>query len=177
MAVSEMERNEFIMNCLNEGLSLNDVQNRLSEEMGIHMTYMELRMLTSELQVSWEAQDRRAEAARPKSKPAPEAQRPAAQQANPAEESMADENMNAAAETEEPGEAADDTNGTVVEVSKVQRPGYSMSGTVKFGSGASGEWFVDGYGRLGFEKDELSSDPTEEDLKSFQPALYKALGY
>lgn len=181
MAVSEQERNDFIMSCLNDGMSLNDVQNRLVEEFDLHMTYMELRLLSSELQVSWEAQDRKAAAARPKSKPAPEAQRPAAPAAPEAAEEaeagdMAPEENAGEAQADADGEA-DETNGTVVEVSKVQRPGCSMSGTVKFGSGASGEWFLDGYGRLGFQPDEGSTEPTQEDQRSFQAALYKALGY
>ena len=177
MAVSEQERNDFIMTCLNAGMSLNDVQNRLNEELDVHMTYMELRMLTCELQVSWEAQDRKAEAARPKSKPAPEAQQRAPQPA--AEDAAADDAVPAAEADDQEGdaEAADETNGTVVEVSKVVRPGCSMSGSVKFGSGASGEWFLDSYGRLGFEPDEGSPELTQADQRSFQAALYKALGY
>ena len=66
---------------------------------------------------------------------------------------------------------------TTVEISKVVRPGASLSGTVKFGSGASGEWYVDAYGRLGFNADEGSSQPDQRDIQEFQAELQKALGY
>ena len=64
---------------------------------------------------------------------------------------------------------------TVVEVSKLVRPGTALSGTVKFAGGSTADWYVDSYGRLGIEN--LQGDkPTESDIMAFQDELKKALG-
>ena len=56
------------------------------------------------------------------------------------------------------------------------RPGAAVSGTVKFGSGASGEWYLDQFGRLGFIPDEGSGKPDQQDIQEFQVEVQKALG-
>ena len=80
-----------------------------------------------------------------------------------------------------PADATDDeaapAGKTTVEISQIVRPGTSLSGKVHFGSGASGEWYVDGMGRLGFEPDEGSSKPNDQDIREFQVELRRALGY
>ncbi len=189
MEVTEAQRNQFIQKCLEEGMSLSQVQDQLAQNFAIHMTYMELRMLTAELQVNWEKQDARAMAARG-TKPAPggatpqDAPAPGEWEDTPAQESQEEPDYPA---QEPPPPAAEQLppspqNGTLrgdttVEVSKVVRPGASLSGTVKFGSGASGEWYVDAYGRLGLNLDEGSAKPDQQDVQEFQVELQKALGY
>ena len=44
-------------------------------------------------------------------------------------------------------------------------------GPVKFASGASGEWVIDEFGRLGLDK--VSGQPTENDIAEFQTELRK----
>jgi hypothetical protein len=51
----------------------------------------------------------------------------------------------------------------------------AMSGDVEFLSGAKGEWFLDSYGRLGFNPAPGSSKPTEDDLVDFQHVLQSKL--
>ncbi len=195
--IQDAQRNAFIQQCLSEGMSLSQVQDQLMQQFGLHMTYMELRMLTAELQVDWEKQDAKAEATRasilPKDAKAKAPQAPAApaaampdEDALPGEEEgyppypEEEENAQAAAPAQSAGagSSSDALRGTTtVEISKVVRPGASLSGTVKFGSGASGEWYVDAYGRLGFNPDEGSSHPDQQDIQEFQVELQKALGY
>ncbi|MEI8246854.1 MAG: hypothetical protein WCI51_13560 [Lentisphaerota bacterium] len=61
---------------------------------------------------------------------------------------------------------------TVVELSKLMRPGAVACGSVKFASGASAEWVIDQSGRLGLNN--AVGEPTEEDIKDFQKELQKA---
>ena len=71
-----------------------------------------------------------------------------------------------------------DNNGegkTVVNVSKLVRPGAVMSGDVKFKSGARAEWSLDPIGRLSLNPAGSSGSPTEEDLQDFQIELQKSL--
>lgn len=64
---------------------------------------------------------------------------------------------------------------TKVTVSKLVRPGASMSGEVEFASGGRAEWYVDAYGRLGLNQPEGSPKPTEQDLREFQVELQRKL--
>ncbi len=196
--ISDAERNDFIMARLDEGLSLSDVQDQLAEHLGIQMTYMELRLLTSELQVNWTKQDQKAQAARPKDPNAPAAA-PAQAPADAAEAGDYDD-APAYADAEGEGGAEEDAAPeeedeyiaaqrkameaieklaakTQVEVSSVVRPGASLSGTVTFASGAHGDWFVDQQGRMGFEPADGSANPNQSDLQGFQVALRRKLGY
>lgn len=193
--VTDQQRNAFIQKCLSEGMTLSQVQDQLMQHFDLHMTYMELRMLTAELQVDWDKQDAKAAATRasilPNEAKAAKAASPASADV-PEEGALPDEEEyppcpgedaqhsapagNAASSGAAP--ASDALRGaTTVEISKVVRPGASLSGTVKFGSGASGEWYVDAYGRLGFNPDEGSSKPDQQDIQEFQTELQKALGY
>ena len=63
---------------------------------------------------------------------------------------------------------------TTVELSPLVRPGAIASGSVKFGSGASADWFLDQQGRLGLEK--AKGQPDRQDIQEFQIELQKALG-
>ena len=174
MALSDNERNQFILECLSQGMSLSELQDQLAQQHDIHMTYMELRMLTADLQVNWDKQDAKAEAAKPKAAQDNTTQADAPQA--PPEDEPYGETADDALPPE--GPAGDALRGkTTVEVSKVVRPGAAMSGTVKFGSGASGEWYLDQYGRLGFNPDEGSTNPDQQDVQEFQLELQKQLGY
>ena len=78
----------------------------------------------------------------------------------------------APAAAEAPAEAA--AGQTVVEVSKLMRPGTALSGTVKFASGSTADWYIDQTGRLGLEN-LVGEKPTQEDIQQFQVELEKAV--
>ncbi|NLF93825.1 MAG: hypothetical protein GX564_08045 [Oligosphaeraceae bacterium] len=158
------ERDAFIMQSLNQGLSLSEVQKQLAEQFNIRMTYLALRMLAADLAVDWNKQD----------KPVPAAQTAAGPAAALTDDEDENEEEEGSASPEDSPAAAGKTK---VTVSKLVRPGTSLSGEVTFASGASGEWYVDNMGRLGLSLAEGSSKPTPEDVQSFQVALQKALGY
>jgi len=142
----------LIRQMLAEGESLSHIQTRLKEQ-GHTMTFMELRMLAAELQdVQWGKPEKPAEPEGP-SEPAPEtAAEPAA----------------------EPAAEAPAAGKTVVEISRVVRPGAAAEGTVSFGSGASAVWIVDQMGRLGLEK--VTGEYTENDIREFQQELARLFG-
>ncbi|WP_176012344.1 hypothetical protein [Victivallis sp. Marseille-Q1083] len=75
----------------------------------------------------------------------------------------------AAEEAEKAKEAVPVAGKTVVEKSKLVRPGAMANGTVKFASGATAEWILDSYGRLGL--DNVNGEYTEDDIKEFQAEL------
>ena len=151
---NELEIKRFMAQKIEEGESLSNVQKLVNEKFGTRYTFMEIRILASELEdIDWSAFDRK--------QPAPPAD----------EEKKAD----AADDMTGSADAAGGAGQTVVEISKLVKPGTALSGTVKFRSGSTAEWYVDSYGRLGLEK--LNGEqPTEEDVREFQIELQKQLG-
>jgi len=144
MSSNDLEIKRFIAQKLAEKESLSNIQKLVNEKFGTKLTYMEIRILASELDdVDWKAFD-----------PAP-AKKDEDEEAEPEEELS--------------------SSGTVVEVSKLVRPGTALSGTVTFRSGSKADWYVDSYGRLGIENLQ-GENPTEEDVREFQKELQKQLG-
>lgn len=169
------ERNRVIMEKLNEGMSLSDVQKFLERECGLRMTYFDLRMLAADLQVDWEKQDRpKADTSIDVSK-AP-VQRPQPPPPQP-QEGAADDDV----QPEEGGDGqatpapapADGHSAIVLDETPI--PGAAVSGTVTFPSGASGRWVLTRDGRFGLEPDEGSAQPTEDDYAVFQQDLQRKL--
>ena len=140
----------FVAELLNKGVSLSDIQKRLHSEMESKITFLELRLLASELeQIDWSKQKADVEAAA-------------------AEEKAKEEKEKAAKEKPEKN---DGTGKTVVELSKIKRPGAVASGSVKFSSGATADWILDQSGRLGLENN--VGEPNETDVQEFQEELQR----
>ena len=156
----ELSIKNFMAEELRKGVSLSEIQKLVNERFDQRLTYMEIRILASELDsVDWKALDPRARA---------EAAKKAREEAEAQEKKAED----GAAETAAPDENAAPAGkgGTVVELSKLARPGMMLSGTVKFASGSTAEWYVDQMGRLGLEN--LKGEkPTPEDIEAFQIEL------
>ena len=175
------ERDEYIASQLNAGVSLSDVQTKLAQEYGVKMTYFELRMLAMGLAVDWEKQDKPKPAAAPAPVVAAPQQAAADDDMAAADDFNADDAEDTEAEpaddddNEEPGddEAADGE--TKIVLDETPHPGAALSGTAVFASGASGKWALSRNGRLGFEPDEGSKEPDENDWQLFQAELQKTL--
>ena len=151
----------FIAGQLEAGESLSAIQKAVNEKFATKYTFLDIRILASELDdIDWDAHDPKAQA-----KKAEEEKKARAE----AEAAAAAADGAAAVEGEVSGGA------TTVEISKIVRPGAAISGSVKFGSGASAEWYVDQFGRLGLENVK-GGEPTETDLREFQDELRKAFG-
>lgn len=152
----ELEIKKFTAAELVAGVSLSDIQNHINAEFKTSLTYMDVRILASTLDVDWQALDPNAKkAAEPEENDNPAPEEPAAPQEPDAVE-------------------ADEASDTVVEVSKLARPGMMLSGSVKFASGSTAEWYVDNMGRLGLEN-LVGEKPTQEDIEKFQIELDKAV--
>ena len=141
----------FMASRIAEGISLSDIQNEVNEKFQQSMTYMDIRILAAGLDIDWQA------------KAAAKAEE---------EKKEEEETSESAAAPEEAAAPADGQ--TVVEISKLMRPGTALSGSVKFASGSTADWYIDQTGRLGLEN--LQGDqPTQEDIRQFQVELEKAV--
>ena len=160
---------EFIAQKVPEGLSLSKIQDLLKEQ-GVHITFMELRLLASEIEEQVWKQNEKEEA------PAPAPQDIAAATEDAGEPGdglpLEPETPPAPEETAKEEAAEGSPRGkTTVELSKIARPGTAASGSVKFGSGVTAEWLIDQFGRLSL--DNPSGKPDQQDIKEFQMELQK----
>ena len=165
----------FIADRTREGHNLSKIQDMLAEQ-GVKMTFMELRLIASEIETSfWQK-------AEPQPEPAPEPEKPA-QEAAPADDANdfpADDAESEQLPPDEPAPASEapaadgeakPRGRTTVTIDQLARPGFLATGGVKFGSGASGSWCLDQMGRLMFEK--LEGKPDRQDLQEFQLELQR----
>jgi len=141
------EQKQRVREWIEEGLQPFEIQQRLEEEFGLHLTYMEVKLLLSELNLT--PKDRVEE--KQKSEPQAESESPA--------------------ETKE-GEGL----GTVtVTIDEVTRPGAIVSGRVRFRDGKEAAWYLDQYGRLGLIPPEPGYRPSADEVTEFQRALEQEL--
>jgi hypothetical protein len=173
---------KFIAEQVAAGLSLSKILDLLKEK-GAAMTFMELRLLASELEsVDWSKTDKPEAKEIAPAKPAP------AQESALEETEVFDGSDEALQDEPLPGEEAEAGDApakdgaekpadgglrgkTTVEVSKLVKPGCVASGSVQFGSGAKADWFLDQYGRLGLDK--AVGKPDKQDVAEFQAELQK----
>lgn len=176
-----MEQNEIkkiVAEQLAKGVSLSDIHKMLFDEYKVKMTFMEFRLMASEIEnVDWSKSDAKTEPAKTS-----EAADEAAQN-DDEEDEIFDEDEEIP--DEEDGEDADQTGtsasgegekirtSTTVEINKIARPGAVLSGSVNFGSGASADWVLDQLGRIALAN--AKGKPDEQDIKEFQIELQKAV--
>jgi len=158
----------FIAEELKKGTSLSDIQNMVNEKFSQKMTYMDIRIMASALDVDWRALDPAAN----------KVSAAAAEEAGKVEESNSEEESGSVDEDIAPdcetASEAGNAASTVVEVSPIARPGMMFSGSVKFASGSTADWYVDSMGRLGVEN-LVGEKPDKNDIEQFQIELDKAV--
>ncbi|MEM8550039.1 MAG: hypothetical protein AAGF10_04550 [Verrucomicrobiota bacterium] len=150
-----------------DGLGLSEVQQRLADEFGINMTFMEVRFLVDDLDLQLKDKEPPKSSADLNDAPAPApgsaaaAAEPEAPQPFPEEEAIA------------PGGGG---GSVTVSLDKLQRPGALVSGSVTFSDGESMGWQLDQMGRLGLIPGKTEDyRPSESDLQEFQLALQAEL--
>ena len=155
----EQQIAEFMTGELAKGTGLSQLQTMVNEKFQTHLTYMEIRIIASELQVDWNATDPKAiAAAKEKAKKEEEAR-------------LAEEEARLAAEN---GETAEAPGKCTVTVNKVNPPGIMTSGTVTFSSGSTADWYVDQTGRPGIGNLK-GPQPTQQEAEEFMVELQKVL--
>ena len=161
MNLDESQRKK-VAEWIAQGLKLSDIQNRLTSELGLKLTYMEVRLLVDDLKLT------------PK-----DVERPKAPQSN----------LTAAAGSKAPPQAGPATpapeapetdeapapGGVSVSVDTLARPGALVSGKVTFSDGNRAEWYLDQSGRLGLVPQTPGYRPPAGDVQQFQMALESEL--
>jgi hypothetical protein len=148
MNLDETQR-QTVAKWISEGAKLSEIQKRLLE-LGIKLTYMEVRFLVDDLKLT------------PKD---PEPPKVVAPVSAPADPSKLTAEKNPAPEGTLPA------SGVSVSVDQITKPGAMISGTVKFSDGQIADWYLDQTGRLGVVPKTAGYKPTATDVQDFQLAL------
>jgi len=144
---------------IEQGLKLSEIQSRLVSELGVKMTYMDVRFLVDDLKLVPKdieplkpvsgtlsgATNLESKAGKQASQPAGPIAKPADAQAGAASVSLV--------------------------VDQLARPGAVVSGKVTFTDGNRADWYIDQTGRLGLVPQQTGYRPPAGDLQQFQSAL------
>ena len=145
---NDTEIKKFMAKKIKEEVTLAEIQKLIEDKFKKRMTFLDVRLMASTLDsIDWEK-----EAAK-----------------ETAEEAVEKEAAEAEKNAEKDDVPVESDGKCLVELSKLVKPGAVAHGSVKFPSGASGNWILDKNGRLGMDKTE--GEPTEDDLKAFQTEL------
>lgn len=136
---------------ISNGAKLSEVQQRLGEEFGIRLTYMEARFLIDDLKLV----------------PQEKAQPVEAKPTQPGSAVVANPTGVAA--------PAAKAGGVCVDVDSIMRPGALVSGRVTFSDGVIADWSLDQQGRFSMLPSQQGYRPTQADLAEFRKALEKEL--
>jgi hypothetical protein len=134
-----------------QGAKLSEIQNRLAQEFGIRLTYMETRFLVDDLKLT----PKDPEPPKVEKPPVPEAKPPAPLKTSPMD--------------------APKAGGVSVGVDQIARPGAIVSGKVTFSDGQKADWYLDQTGRLGVVPGQQGYKPSAADVQEFQMALQEEL--
>ncbi len=144
---------------IHAGLKLSEIQNRLAAELGVRLTYMEVRLLVDDLKLV--PKDAEPPASTPTIGKPPTAP---ATGANPAAASLG-------ASPAAPTGTAPDVGSVTMSVDALARPGALVSGQVTFSDGQRAAWYLDEMGRLGLAPRQNGYRPAAADVQQFQMAL------
>ncbi len=131
-----------------EGATLSQIQERLSSQLEVSMTYMDVRFLVDDLNLAL------VEKEEPKKPEEPVAEAAPAEAAAP---------------------AAQGAGVVTVEVDTIAQPHAMVSGHVTFSDGEKADWYIDHQGRPGMAARTPGYRPTPQDITDFQVKLDAAL--
>ena len=157
------EQKQQVSGWIADGAKLSEVQQRLADELGIRLTYMEARFLVDDLKLV------------PAEKPQPAPVVPEVAQAPQAAPAPAPGKSGPVAPSSAlPPEPAPGT-GVQVRMDQIMRPGSLVSGSVTFSDGVKAEWYLDQTGRFGLVPPQPGYRPTDADLAEFRVLLEEEL--
>lgn len=143
---------------LEQGLKVADVQKKMAAELGVTMTYMEVRFLLDDLRL------------KPKDPEPPKQPAPASPIA-PATAGVLAPAADAASATPTAAAAAPALGAVKLSVDTLARPGTVVSGKVTFSDGQTADWYLDQMGRMGVVPAQKGYKPSQVDVMDFQEQL------
>ena len=140
---------------ISQGLKVAEVQKKLGTDLGVNLTYMEVRFLIDDLKLKLKDPEP-APAAKPGTDPL---------------KSGAPPLVGKEAETKKAATPGRPT----ISIDQITRPGALVSGKASFASGTSADWQLDQLGRLGLIPGKSGTKPSQQEIMDFQAALQEEL--
>ncbi len=150
------ERKSIVGQLLAKGLTLSQIQDHLHKEKNDPITYMDLRLLLSEM---------------------PDAKLPEKELPKTVLPAASTGAKTAPKDLASPPAAKEPAMGSRLSISidQMPAPGSMLSGYARFSSGAKAHWFLDEMGRLGLEPELGTGKPTQADMQEFSTELRRML--
>ena len=145
------EQKREIAGWVAEGMGLSDIQKKINADFGMVMTYMDVRFLVDDLDLTLVDED------------------------EPVEEDADDGNEVTEVSPDAPLQEEAGAGGVQVELDPVTPPGAMASGSVVFSDGEKKSWMLDQMGRIALSGGSEEYKPSEEDVVEFQKELDSAL--
>ena len=142
------EQKREIARWVSDGMGLSDIQKKINEDFGVVMTYMDVRFLVDDLDLTLVDEEE-----------------PVSGDGEDTPELSPDAPL-----PEDGG-----SGGIQVELDAVNPPGAMASGSVVFSDGEKKSWTIDQYGRLALSGGAEGYKPSEQDVVEFQKELDSAL--
>lgn len=147
---------------LEQGLKVADVQKKMAAELGVTMTYMEVRFLLDDLRL------------KPKDPEPPKQPVPASPIA-PASAGVPAPAADGNPVSPVPAADAPSLGAVKLSVDTLARPGTVVSGKVTFSDGQTADWYLDQMGRMGVVPAQKGYKPSQADVMDFQEQLQMEL--
>jgi hypothetical protein len=173
------EQNAAVAGWIAAGDSLSTVQQKLRETFELSLTYMDVRFLVDDLDLTLVDAKPKADTSDLSKTTPPPAAKPAGAAADELDDDLdedpaADDGAPADDNADLPPAVPGNVQLDVDHVTLI--PGALASGTVTFSDGVFGKWIVDNYGRPGFtEISQPGYRPSPEDSEAFMTQLDQAL--
>ena len=159
MNLDEAQRKR-VAEWVGQGLKLSEIQTRLASELGLTMTYMEVRLLVDDLKLT----PKDPEPAKPSATVlSPSAGLPSAGARSPV--------TGPGGAMPKPAPPGGGPGKVTLSVDQLTRPGAVVSGKVTFSDGNTAAWQIDQAGQLGLIAPQPGYRPPASDVQPFQMAL------
>ncbi len=180
------EQKQAVASWVAAGDTLSAVQKKLSEQFKITMTYRDVRFLVDDLNLSLKDAAPKVDASDVSKAPVPPPKAPEKkglidklkEKVGMAPDAVEEDDLPPEALAEEPGDYPGQPAGAgqlSVDLDRVVRPGFMVSGSVTFSDGVSGKWALDQMGRLMLETPQKGYQPSAADVQAFQRELQMQL--
>ncbi len=180
------EQKQTVAGWVAAGDNLSAVQKKLAEQFKISMTYRDVRFLVDDLNLELKDPAPKVDTSDVSKTPPP---RPAAPEKKGLIDKLKEKVGMAPGAVQEDDlppdelpEAAEDfpaepagAGSLVVDLDRIVRPGFMVSGSVTFSDGVSGKWALDQMGRLMLETPQKGYQPSPADVQAFQRELQAQL--
>ena len=142
------------------GMKLSEVQNRLGTELGVRLTYMEVRLLVDDLKLKLKD---------------PEVPHPPAPAPAPGLAAAQNPPLAPPITPATPPLPGSPTGNVSLSMDHLARPGTLVSGKVTFSDGITADWHLDQSGRLGVVPPQPGYKPSAADVQQFQMELEREM--